>query len=204
MRSSRLALTLATAAVLTACSGTDAPPDSTTARTPSGSTAAACIEGGGTPTISAAGVGPLRVGGQVRDIAGRCTVRDTAFTLGEGQTENGRVVDLAGSRAVLVVSDDAEPTIERIIVNDSSVRTEEGLGVGKNAGALRAAYGRLCAMRGEGNVVVNVSALPGVSFQVSGGIPVTANVERDPQAIPDNATITSIWVHGGRSACGGS
>ena len=203
MRSSPLALTVAAAALM-ACNAKGAPPDSTTAQTPAGSTAAACIEGGGTPTISAAGVGPLRVGGQVRDIAGRCTVRDTSFSLGEGQTENGRVIDLAGSRAVLVVTDDAEPTIERIIVNDSSVRTEEGLGVGKSVGALRAAYGRLCAMRGEGNVVVNVSSLPGVSFQVSGGIPPTANVERDPQTIPDNATITSIWVHGGRSACGGS
>lgn len=203
MRTPHLPLTLAAAFAVFACSSKDAPADSATAATPSG-TAATCVEGGGAPTITAAGVGPLRIGGQVSDIANRCTVRDTSFSLGEGQTENGRVVDLGGARAVLMLSDDAQPTIERIIVKDSSVRTEDGLGIGKNVGALRAAYGRLCAMRGEGNVVVNVSALPGVSFEVSGGIPVTANVERDPQAIPDNATITSIWVHGGRSACGGS
>lgn len=204
MRSPHRPLALAAGLAVFACSGKDAPPDSTTASTPEGSTAAACIEGGSAPTISAAGVGPLRIGGQVKEIASRCTVRDTSFSLGEGQTENGRVVDLGGARAVLMVTDDAEPTIERIIVRDSSIRTEEGLGLGKSVGALRAAYGRLCAMRGEGNVVVNVSALPGVSFQVSGGIPVTANLERDPDAIPDNATITGIWVHGGRSACGGS
>ena len=203
MRTPHLPLTLAAAFAVFACSSKDAPADSATAAAPSG-TAATCVEGGGAPTITAAGVGPLRIGGQVSDIANRCTVRDTSFSLGEGQTENGRVVDLGGARAVLMLSDDAQPTIERIIVKDSSVRTEDGLGIGKNVGALRAAYGRLCAMRGEGNVVVNVSALPGVSFEVSGGIPVTANVERDPQAIPDNATITSIWVHGGRSACGGS
>ena len=71
-------------------------------------------------------------------------------------------------------------------------------------GALRAAYGRLCAMRGEGNVVVNVSSLPGVSFQVAGAIPVTADLERQPEAIPDNAVIDRIWIYGGRSACGGS
>ena len=204
MRTPHLPLTLAAAVALLACSSKDAPPDSTNAGTASGSSAATCVEGGSAPVITAAGVGPLRIGGQVSEVATRCTVRDTSFSLGEGQMENGRVVDLGGARAVLMVSDDAQPTIERIIVADSSIRTEEGLGIGKNVGALRAAYGRLCAMRGEGNVVVNVSALPGVSFEVSGGIPVTANVERDPQAIPDNATITGIWVYGGRSACGGS
>ena len=203
MRSHLVLAPLAAVIAVFACSSRDKAADSADAAGATG-TAGTCVEGGGAPVITASGVGPLRVGGELRDLTRRCTVRDTSFTLGEGQTENGRVVDLGGARAVLMVSDDAEPTIERIIVNDSSVRTEDGLGVGKTVGAMRAAYGRLCAMRGEGNVVVNVSSLPGVSFAVSGGIPITANVERQPEAIPDNATITSIWVHGGRSACGGS
>ena len=203
MRSPHLLAPLATALAILACSSRDRPAEDSAAAA-AGATAGTCVEGGGTPTITAAGVGPLRVGGEIGDLAGRCTMRDTSFTLGEGQTENGRVVELGGARAVLMVSDDAEPTIERIIVADSSVRTEEGLGVGKTVGAMRAAYGRLCATRGEGNVVVNASSLPGVSFAVSGGIPITADVERRPEAIPDNATITRIWVHGGRSACGGS
>jgi hypothetical protein len=135
-------------------------------------------------------------------------MRDTTFSLGEGIQERGRVVALGGSSAVLLVSGDPEPTIDRIIVADSSIRTESGIGVGKNIGALRAAYGRICPMMGEGRVVLAVPALPGVSFGTSvrpsslprGG----ADIDRTPEAIPDNATITSIWIHGGRSNCGGS
>lgn len=192
-------------AVLTfaACPSRDAATDSTDAAA-QGDAASACVAGGGTPRITAAGVGPLRVGDRVSTLPRGCTTRDTSFTLGEGMTENGRIVNLGTSSAVLMLSDGAEPTIQRVIVADSSIRTEEGLGVGKSVGALRAAYGRVCAMRGEGNVVVAVSALPGVSFQVRGSIPVTADVENRPESIPDNAAIDRIWVHGGRSACGGS
>jgi hypothetical protein len=173
-----------------------------------GDGAAPCVEGGGTPAITAAGLGPLRIGGRVSEIATRCTVRDSSFTLGEGIQENGRVVALGGTSAVLLVSAGADPTIERIIVADSSIRTESGIGVGKSVGALRAAYGRICPMMGEGRIVVVVPALPGVSFGTSvtpsslprGG----ADIERTPEAIPDNATITSIWIHGARTNCGGS
>ena len=203
MRSHHLLLPAAAAVILAACPGRDTSSDSAAAASAAGTTAT-CVEGGGTPTITAAGVGPLRVGSTLNEVSRRCTVRDTSFTLGEGITENGRVVNLGNASAVLMVTRDAEPTIERIIVTDSTIRTEDGLGVGKNVGALRAAYGRLCAMRGEGNVVVAVSALPGVSFAVTGAIPATADVERRPEAIPDNATISRIWLHGGRSACGGS
>jgi hypothetical protein len=187
------------------CPAGDDAADSAVAAAPGGATA--CVTGGGIPTITSAGVGPLRVGERLSNVSSRCTVRDTTFSLGEGIQENGRVVDLGGSSAVLIVGQDTDPVIERIIVADSSIRTDAGIGVGKTVGALRAAYGRICAAMGEGEVVVAVPPLSGVSFGTSAtasSIPARTKVESNPEAIPDNATIRSIWLHSGGSLCGGS
>ena len=165
---------------------------------------AQCVEGGGTPTLTATGVGPVRVGARLSTISDRCTVRDTAFSLGEGIQENGRVVSFGASSATLIVSRDSNATIERIIIADSSIRTDAGIGVGKTVGALRAAYGRLCAASGEGRVIVGVPPLPGVSFGTSAALRANDRVEANPEAIPDTTRVTGIWVYGGRAACGGS
>ena len=202
MRLSSLLPALATIAVVAACRGKEGGADSATASASTGP--AACVDGGGIPTITASGVGPVRVGARLATISDRCTVRDTAFSLGEGIQENGRVVSFGSTSAALIVSRDSAATIERIIVADSAIRTESGIGVGKTIGALRAAYGRLCAAVGEGRIVVNVPPLPGVSFGTSASLRELTNVENRPETIPDSATITGIWVYGGRSACGGS
>ena len=163
-----------------------------------------CVEGGGTPTITAAGVGPVRVGARLSTISDRCTMRDSTFSLGEGQTENGRVVGFGTSSAALIVNGDVDPVIERVIVADSSIRTDAGIGVGKTVGAMRAAYGRLCAATGEGRTIVGVPPLPGVSFGTSAARQPGVDVVATPEAIPDTARVTGIWVYGGRAACGGS
>ena len=202
MRMSHLLPALAAAAVLAACGGRDAASDSATATTAGGPVP--CVEGGAAPTITGAGVGPVRVGARLASISDRCTVRDSSFSLGEGIQENGRVISFGATSAALIVSRDSAATIERIIVADSAIRTEAGIGVGKTVGALRAAYGRLCAAVGEGRIVVSVPPLPGVSFGTSASLRDLTNVESRPETIPDSARVTGIWVYGGRSACGGS
>ncbi len=202
MRLSHLLPVLATTAVVVACRGKEAGTDSAGASASTGP--AACVDGGGTPTITASGVGPVRVGARLATISDRCTVRDSSFTLGEGIMENGRVVSFGNTSAALIVSQDSAATIERIIIADSAIRTEAGIGVGKTVGALRAAYGRVCAAVGEGRIVAMVPPLPGVSFGTSASVRELTNVENRPETIPDSTTITGIWVYGGRSACGGS
>jgi hypothetical protein len=158
--------------------------------------------------ITAGGVGPLRLEAPIGELAGRCVMRDTSFSLGEGITEQGRVVVLDGASVVVMLGGDSVPTISRVIVTHPALRTEAGVGVGSDVGAMRAAYGTLCAAMGEGRIVMMAPPLPGVSFAVTqrpsslpgGG----ANIDRAPEAIPDSSTITSIWVHGGRTLCGGS
>ena len=201
MHVTRLLPVVAGLAILVACRGKDRASDSTSATAARGPI---CVEGGGTPTITAAGVGPVRIGARLASIADRCTVRDSSFSLGEGIQENGRVVSFGSSSAALIVSRDSAQTIERILVADSSIRTEAGIGVGKTMGAMRAAYGRLCAAIGEGRIIVGVPPLPGVSFGTSASLRELTNVESRPEAIPDSARVTGIWVYGGRAACGGS
>jgi hypothetical protein len=193
---------LAALAILAACRGRESASDSTTAA--AGARGPICVEGGSAPTITAAGVGPVRIGARLASVSDRCTVRDSSFSLGEGIQENGRVAVLGNVTVTLIVSRDSAPTIERIIIADSSIRTDAGIGVGKTVGALRAAYGRLCAATGEGRVVVGVPPLPGVSFGTSASLRGIPDVSATPEAIPDSARITGIWIYGGRSACGGS
>lgn len=207
MRFSRIVLPGLAALALSGCPSADDAADTALAAAPEPSGRTACVAGGGTPVITAAAVGPLRVGERLSTISVRCSVRDSSLSLGEGIQENGRVVDLGGSSAVLIVGQDADPVIERIIIADPSIRTDAGIGVGKTIGALRAAYGRVCAAMGEGRVVVAVPPLPGVSFGTSAtasSIPAGTDVASNSNAIPDNATVTSIWLHSGGSLCGGS
>lgn len=162
-----------------------------------------CVQGA--PVLDPGGVGPVRLGARVSEIPEACTVRDTSLTLSEGTPENARVVDLGGHLVIALTGAGADQRITRVIVEGEGVRTERGVGVGSSVGDLRAAHGRICAELGEGVVVVNSSGLPGISFETeTDARPLLRGASLNADAIPDRDRITSLWVHEGRSLCGGS
>jgi hypothetical protein len=116
------------------------------------------------------------------------------------------VIDFAGHRVLALTT--GGNTIQRLIVADSSFRTERGLGVGSTVGQLREAYGRLCGAAGEGTVAVWLAGLPNVSFGLDtrlSELPASGSrLSDDPSVIPDAARVTSLWVISEGVACGGS
>src|SRR5688572_18000924 len=124
MRLSRaLSAAVAALVLLAACRGREAASDSTAAT--ADARRPVCVEGA--PTITAAGVGPVRIGARLASVSDRCTVRDSAFSLGEGIQENGRVISLGTASVALIVGRDSAAAIERIIIADSSIRTDAGI-----------------------------------------------------------------------------
>jgi hypothetical protein len=210
MRGNRRLITLAGAVVwvASACQR-DAGNDAQSRR--SGDTAGApvadaCAPNGRVPAVSSGGIGVARIGGSMREVGQSCRTRDTTFSLGEGIQERGAVIEFAGHRVLAITSDDG--TISRLIVADSTFRTERGLGVGSTAGHLREAYGRLCGAVGEGTVAVWLAGLPNVSFGLDtrlSELPASGSRLSDaPSMIPDTARVTSLWVISEGVACGGS
>ena len=150
--------------------------------------------------------GVARIGAAVREVGQSCRTRDTTFTLGEGIQEKGAVIEFAGHRVLALTTGDG--AIARLIVADSSFRTERGLGVGSTIAQLREAYGRLCGAVGEGTVAVWLAGLPNVSFGLDtrlSNLPGSGSrLSDDPSVIPDTARVTSLWVISEGAACGNS
>ena len=129
---------------------------------------------------------------------------DTAYTA-EGTSEHGLIVR-AGAVRLLVLAGGPDSTVSRIMVTDSVVKTDRGVGVGSTVGDLRRAHGRVCATLGEGEVVVAAAAIPGIAFATSaaaapGG---RAALEHDAALVPDSARITRLWIYDGETRCGGT
>ncbi|MDQ4079509.1 MAG: hypothetical protein M3125_02020 [Gemmatimonadota bacterium] len=168
--------------------------------------AGACAPNGRVPPVTSGGIGVARIGMSVSEVRQSCPTRDTTFSLGEGMQEQGAVIEFAGHRILALTT--GGTTIQRLIVADSSFRTERGLGVGSTVGQLREAYGRLCGAVGEGTVAVWLAGLPNVSFGLDtrlSELPASGSrLSDDPSVIPDTARVTSLWIISEGVACGGS
>lgn len=163
---------------------------------------------GPSATLTPGGVGAVKGGATVRALRGVCFVADTAISLGEGMTERAHRVRVGSGSLIALSTGTPDTSITRVVVRDSAYRTERGIGIGSTVGQLRQAHGRICASIGEGRVVVASAALPGLSFETSLGLADVPGgprtLERDPAAIPDDATITAAWAYDGPTLCGGS
>lgn len=197
--------TLSLAALVVACDRKQA--DAGKSAAADSATADACTAGV-TPIVTPGGVGPVKLGQTLADVARRCAVHDTTFLGIEGMRETGGVVTLDGHQVLALTTGSKDGSITRIVVTDSAFRTERGIGIGNRVGDLRSVYGKLCAAIGEGNVVVTAGPIAGISFQTSADYGRLARhrppIEHDPGAVPDSAHLTRFWVYDGESTCGGS
>ena len=167
--------------------------DSAAARGTPAAAAAGCASGA-VPAVNGEGVGSVRLGMPLGEAASDCPRRDTSWS-SEGTTERGAVIVLAGHPVVARVATTPDSSITRLVVRDPALRVEGGLGVGSTVGQLRAAYGPLCALTGEGRIVAVVPSLPGLSFVTDA--PLAASGKR----LPDGARVTELLVHGVKTSC---
>lgn len=160
-------------------------------------------DGVGGTRVSGEGVGPVRLGMTVEQLRRAApTARDTTFTLGEGIPERGMTVPIASGHAVTALLVDAR--IDRVIVGESGVVTDRGVGVGSTLEALREAYGEACVAAAEdGRAVVWFPAAPGISFGLDARAPPPATGSQRPrdELLPGSATVRALWVRRGVDTC---
>lgn len=121
--------------------------------------------------VSASGVGVARLGLRLRDVAATCPVTDTAVTTPGTEGLLPSAVHI-GRNAALLFSRDS--VITSIVLTDSAFRTDRGVGVGSRIRTLRFAYGRVCVVDSEGEAVLAVAGLDGLTFAF------------DPSSLPTN------------------
>jgi hypothetical protein len=146
------------------------------------------------------GIGPLRIGMPAAALRSACPeARDTTWQQ-EGTRERGLFVLVGGRPAVAVVAGD---TVRRILVDSTGrgLRTPAGLGIGSTLGELRTAYGRGCADEGDGPVAVWFTNTPGVSFALDSATSAAWAPPAGPDALPDAAKVTGMWIHGQDVRC---
>jgi len=122
--------------------------------------------------VSPAGLGPIRVGMRVRDVAQMCALADTTTRVAHADSGSPIAVHF-GTHSVLLLAG-ADSIIRTVVIADSAFRTDRGIGVGSRVRTLRFAYGRVCAVERNGNPVLAVAGLDGIVFTF------------DPSHLPSN------------------
>ncbi|MBR9991190.1 MAG: hypothetical protein KFH98_15620 [Gemmatimonadetes bacterium] len=170
--------------------------DNTTALPAAGTNAT----GAGAVRVQSDRVGPVQLGASVAQVRAAVSgVRDTTFTLGEGQPERGLNVPLGAGRTVLVLV--VNDRVDRIIVRDPAVVTERDLGVGSTFQQLRQTYGNACVAPGAaGGTAVWFPNLPGISFAFD--VPALAqDTTAAGSQLPPAARVRELWVRRGQDSC---
>ncbi len=136
------------------------------------------------------GIGNLRVGASVRDVALACPVlADTVLPGPEGSMERSLLVNLVRDTVRAVVTDES---VWRIHVSSPAIRTEGGLGVGSRAPELRELPGAR-VISGEGNAFVVATSPCGMSFRLRG---LDSVMPRPVAELPDSAHVDMVLLTG--------
>ena len=192
LRLTSRAAACATAFFLDACQRSDTAScaDTSPARTgtTSAATAATCGAGPRT-TLTGDGIGDLRVGARVEDVARICRIlRDTTGLGTEGQQERTILVDLGRDSVAAVVS---AGRVWRVHVQSPAFRTADSLGVGTPVGAFRLRGPEI--LMGEGNVFLRLPSHCGLSFRLRDVTPGRAS---SLQQMPDSAVVDEVLAIG--------
>jgi hypothetical protein len=138
------------------------------------------------------GIGGLRVGARVEDVARTCRVlRDTTGLGIEGQQERTILVDLGRDSVAAVVS---AGRVWRVHVQRPAFRTTDSLGIGTPVGAFRHRGPEV--LMGEGNVFLRLPSHCGLSFRLRD---VVAGRASSLEQLPDSVAVDEVLAIG----CGG-
>lgn len=175
-----------------ACEPRDAAPAGDTARAQQGATTSATGSTCGVDARTALtgdGIGRLRVGAPVEDVARTCRIlRDTTMLGTEGQPERTILVDLGRDSVAAVVS---AGRVWRVHVQGPAFRTADSLGIGTPVGAFRHRGPEI--LIGEGNVFLRLPSHCGLSFRLRDVAPGRAS---SLQQLPDSAVVDEVLAIG--------
>lgn len=153
------------------------------------------------PTVDGRRVGAVQLGMTADALRRTCYVTDTTFSLGEGLMERGLATRVVGASVVALLG--PGDTVSRILVREAGLLTERQIGVTSNLMAIRRRHPTVCALAGEGRVLVASPEQPGMSFVLSTSFRAHGSDAAAGRisALPDTSSVTGIWVHGVQTTC---